>query len=307
MSLRHHPYTGFQDFITMTSILSVGRKISQRPYYVHTGDLSWWMFYSDHDDTYWCEHICIWDHDEQPCGWSLIDCDWSSFDVYLLPEMRGSKEEVYILDWTIQKLTDIVRQKDGHEIRTMWVSEQDHDQIEHLQKRGFSPSSGFMWYLEQPLKDHILEPELPPRYVIRSLQGENESHRRAAASYNAFDSTRQFDEYWPRYQRFMRSPVYNPNFDLVVESPDGQVASFCIIWPDPVNHIGLFEPVGTQTEFQHKGLGRAVVTAGLRTLRACGMDRAMVCVENDNTAALKLYEAVGFEVKHKLLTYAKTI
>jgi ribosomal protein S18 acetylase RimI-like enzyme len=307
MSLKHHPYNGFQDFIIMTSILAVGRKTTNRSYYVHTVDLSWWMFYSDYDDTHWREYIFLWEHADHPCGWSLFDPDWSSFDVFLLPEVRGSKEEIFILDWTIHKITEIIQSLKGKTIRTMWVSEYDHDLIALLRKRNFNQDQSFMWYMEFPLNNHIPDLSLPTDYSVRSIREENEIIRRAVASHNAFGSSQKFEDYWPRYQRFMNSPVYNQNFDLVTESPDGQFASFCIIWPDPVNHLGLFEPVGTHTQFQRKGLGKAVVTAGLHALDSCGMHRAMVCVENDNTAALQLYQEVGFEVKDKLLTYIKYI
>ena len=161
--------------------------------------------------------------------------------------------------------------------------------------------------MERSLSTIIPEVTLPSHYRIRNIQGEGEIYRRAAAAYNAFGSSRHFEEYWPRYQRFMRSPVYNPTFDLVTESPEGNFASFCIVWPDPVNHIGLFEPVGTHSEFQRRGLGRAVLTEGLRSLQKWGMNRAMVCAEHDNTAAIQLYQAVGFEMKQKLLTYTKSI
>ncbi len=307
MPLKQRPYNGFQDFIIMTSILMVGRKTTHCPYYVHTGDLSWWMFYSEHDDSHWRKHISLWDHDGHICGWSLIDPDWSSFDVYLLPEMRGSKEEIYILDWTIHKITEIIRSVNGNKIRTMWVSEHDQYLIDLLRKRDFIQEQRFMWYLEHPLNTYIPELRLPPNYTVRSIREESEILRHAAASHNAFGSTRNYEEYCKRYQRFMRSPIYNPNFDLVTETPDGQFASFCIIWPDPVNHIGLFEPVGTQTQFQRKGLGKAVVTEGLRLLKTCGMRQAMVCAEHDNPDTLQLYKSVGFKKRHKLLTYFKLI
>lgn len=307
MSLQPRPYNGLQDFCIMTSILAVGRKTTNRPYYVHTGDLSWWMYYTDLDDTQWSEYIHIWDRDGHPCGWSLMDPDWYSFDVYLLPEMRGTKGETYILDWTIHRLTKAVRRIGGRQIRTVWVSEKDSRRIELLESRGFVQDEHFMWYLEHPLNAHIPPLNLPNDYVVRPVQGETDIRQRAAASHNAFGSTRQFEEYWPRYQRFMRSPVYNSNFDLVTESPDGQFASFCIIWPDPINHIGLFEPVGTHSDFQRQGLGKAVVTAGLHQLKAYGMDRAMVCAQDDNPPALQLYQAVGFVKKYKLLTFIKSI
>lgn len=307
MTLKSHPYRGFQDFVIMTSILAVGRKTSKRPYYVHTGDLSWWMFYGDYDNTHWHKFVRIWDVDGHPCGWSLVDPDWYSFDVYLLPEMRGSKESDYILDRTIHKLVEAVQERGGEKIRTVWVSEHDEDRIEQLERRGFVQDENFMWYLEHPLNARIPALNLPQDFVIRPVRGEVEIQRRAAASYDAFGSRRHFDEYWPRYQRFMASPVYNPDFDLVTEAPGGEFASFCMVWPDPVNHVGLVEPVGTCAAFRRQGLGRAVLTAGLHRLKAWGMNQAMICVETTNPAALQLYQAVGFQIKHKLLTFVKKI
>jgi mycothiol synthase len=307
MAIKHRPYNGIQDFILMTSILAVGRKTTNCSYYVHVGDLSWWIFYSDSDASQWKERVTLWERDGHPCGWSLIDPGWNSFDVYLLPEMRDSKDETYILDWTIRRAADTMRQHGGQQIRTVWVSDHDHIRIAQLEERGFVEDEAFMWYLEHPLNVGIPTLCLPQDFMVRHIRGEGEIHQRAVASYDAFGSTRRFDEYWPRYQRFMRSPVYNPDFDLVTEAPDGQFASFCIIWPDPVNHIGLFEPVGTHPAFQRQGFGRAVITAGLQSMHAWGMNRAMVCVEHDNLAALNLYQSIGFTAKHKLLTYTKTI
>jgi GNAT superfamily N-acetyltransferase len=307
MTLKPRPYNGIQDFVVMTSILAVGRKTTKRPYYVHTGDLSWWMFNDDHDDAHWKDHITLWDHDGHPCGWSLIDPDWYSFDVYLLPKLRGSKEENYILDWTIRRLTDEVHQQGGSEIRTVWVSEYDSERIDQLEQRGFFKNEDFMWYLEHPLDAHIPELNLPQDFVVRPIRGETEIQSRAAAAYDAVGSTACFEDYWPRYQSFMDSLVYNPSFDLVTEAPDGQIASFCMLWPDPVNRIGLVDPVGTCSTFKHQGFGRAVITAGLRQLKTWGMNRAMISIEHNNPAALQRYQAVGFSIKHRLHTYVKQV
>jgi ribosomal protein S18 acetylase RimI-like enzyme len=97
------------------------------------------------------------------------------------------------------------------------------------------------------------------------------------------------------------------SFDLVTVAPGGDFSSFCIVWPDPVTHIGLFEPVGTHPDYESQGLARAVVTEGLHQLQNCGMLRATVCVEVDNLAAQGLYEAVGFEQQYQLYTYIKKI
>jgi hypothetical protein len=306
-TLRSRPYTGLNDFIIMTSILMVGRKTSKRPYYIHTGDLSWWMFHDDHEESHWRESVRIWESNRNPIGWSMVDPEWYSFDVNLLPDFRSTKEETYILDWTIKKIEEGVRKNGGSKIRTVWISEFDDDRINQLEKRGFKQDDDFMWYLEYPLDAQIPEMRLPKDFIVRPIRGESEIQLRATASYDIVKSGCRYDEFWPRYQRFMRSPVYNPQFDIVTEAPDGQLASFCVVWPDPVNHIGLFEPVGANSNYMHMGLRKVVVTAGLKRLKACGMDQAMTCVKDNDSSAINFFEGVGFIKIHKLYSFVKNV
>jgi len=55
------------------------------------------------------------------------------------------------------------------------------------------------------------------------------------------------------------------------------------------------------------GLRKAVVTAGLEQMKACGMNEAMACVEHDNPAALGFYTGVGFKKKYKLHTFERLV
>jgi ribosomal protein S18 acetylase RimI-like enzyme len=307
MNVNPRPYQGLKDFIAMTSILAIGRKTDTTAHYVHTGDLSWWIFCSDYNDSHWQEHITLWVCDGKTIGWSLLDPDWRSFDVYVLPELRGSPTEEQILDWSIDCLTEIVRQQGTTEIQTMWVAEHDTERIHQLEKRGFRHGTYTMWYLERPLEAQLPKPQLPNGYSLRQVIGSQDIKPRAAAAYRTFGSQKPFDEYWPRYQRFVDSPVYASSIDLVTVAPEGDFSSFCTIWPDPVNHLGMFEPVGTHPDFQSRGLGKAVVAEGLRRLQTCGMTRAAVCVEFDNLAAQGLYQAVGFQKQYQLQTYVKNV
>jgi mycothiol synthase len=292
MNITPHPYRGLKDFIAMTSILAIGRKTDTTAYYVHTGDLSWWMFYTDYDDAHWQEHVFIWEQDGQTIGWTLLDPVWRSFDVYMLPGLRGTAQENYILDWSIARLSEIVRQHGKNEIQTMWVAAHDRGRTRQLEQRGFERGEYAMSYLERSLKEHLPAPKLP--------DGFNVQHR-------AVGSGQSLDKYRPRYQRFVDSPVYLSSLDLVTVAPEGEFASFCIVWPDPVNRVGLFEPVGTHPDFQAQGLRRAVVTEGLRQLQECGMRRAAVCVEAADPSTQGLFEAVGFEQQYQLYTYIKNI
>jgi GNAT superfamily N-acetyltransferase len=67
-----------------------------------------------------------------------------------------------------------------------------------------------------------------------------------------------------------------------------------VIWLDPINKVGMFEPVGTHPAFQKMGLGKAVMREGLRRMKAAGMTNASVGTGADNVAAIALYRSLGF-------------
>jgi ribosomal protein S18 acetylase RimI-like enzyme len=130
---------------------------------------------------------------------------------------------------------------------------------------------------------------------------------RARAQYGAFKSSASYERYLERFTNFMHSPVYDPEMDIVAGSIHGEIGAFCIVWIDPINQVGMFEPVGTHPEFQRKGLGRAVMQEGLRRLQERGMQSAIVSAYEDNPAAIKLYESVGFRMINRLGTYEKEV
>jgi mycothiol synthase len=157
------------------------------------------------------------------------------------------------------------------------------------------------------LDEIIPSPQLQDGFVLRGCLGEEEVMESAEAQYRAFDSKATFEQYKGRFRNFMRSPVYQPELDIVAVAPDRQIGAFCIAWTDPVNEVGLFEPVGTFPDFQRKGLGRAVILEGLRRLQECGIQSAIISAFEGNLAAIKLYESVGSQKVKQLRTYEKDL
>lgn len=307
MTPQPRPYRDPSDLEKMRQLLIEGRRANNGTYYVHAGDLNWWLFYPPQKFSF-SDNIYLWDEGGEVMGWALFSEGDRTFDVFFHPDLRGAEQAETMCLWAETRA--MARAKDrGHKnIRRMWVFETDEFLALLLRRRGFAADDdGKLVYLTQTLSDSFPAPQLPAGCVVRHVAGQAEVYKRAAASHGAFGSRLPFEQYWPRYSAFVQSPVYEAERDIVAVAPDGRFGAFCIIWLDAANKVGLFEPVGTHPDFQRQGLGRAVVLEGLRRMKAGGMESAIVCAEHDNVAAIKLYESVGFRVVNKLCMYVKDV
>jgi mycothiol synthase len=105
----------------------------------------------------------------------------------------------------------------------------------------------------------------------------------------------------------LRTRMGEPWFDhegLLLHERDGRLAAFC--WTK-VHELGLSEiyVIAVHPDFHGFGLGRALTIAGLRHLSKVGSTTAMLYVEADNTAAVRLYESLGFRTVHTDIAFNK--
>jgi mycothiol synthase len=140
-------------------------------------------------------------------------------------------------------------------------------------------------------------PEVPvaPGYVIRSLGVGLELLERCYASGLGFHEgdiqiavNNRKDPAW--YRNIQTAPLYRRDLDLVAIAPEGDIAAFCTIWFDDVTRSAYFEPVATVPDHQRRGLGKAVMTEGLRRLQRMGAVAASV--SGYSPAANALYRSV---------------
>ncbi len=135
----------------------------------------------------------------------------------------------------------------------------------------------------------------PAGYAVRALQLPADLEARSWASWRAFhpnepDETYEGPDWY--VANITAQPLYRPDLDLVVEAPNGVIASFTTIWFDEATNTACFEPVGTAPEHQRRGLGRALMAEGLARLAALGVERAFVGGYSE--PARGLYAAAGF-------------
>jgi mycothiol synthase len=300
MSLTHHTYRGEQDLKAMLDLLAAGRKANNGTYYVHCGDLQWWLFYNEDVEQEWKSRLRLWREGYRLIGWSLLSpFRWHAFDVYAEPSLRGSDREREMLAWAVGQLSE------EEYVQTCWVAEDDEFRVRWLTENGFTAREGFMHLLQRPLTGPLSSPPLPDGFLARPSRGPEDAMRRSAASHAAFGSYMPMEDYCARTLRFMQSPVYVKEHELFLTTPNDDVAAFCCIWTDPLNKVGYFEPVGVHPDFHRRGLGKALLFEAFRRLQSEGMTEASVCAESDSPAAIGLYESAGFNKVKRLLTFRK--
>jgi len=106
-------------------------------------------------------------------------------------------------------------------------------------------------------------------------------------------------------ERLAQCSLYDPELDLFVEAPNGDVAAFGLFWPDPVTRVGLVEPMRTEDDYQRRGLARHVFTAGVDRLGARGCERMKVSYWDKNPGARKTYLGAGFQPDHSSCVYRR--
>ncbi|HET9909834.1 MAG TPA: GNAT family N-acetyltransferase [Anaerolineales bacterium] len=297
--MRARGYEGMQDLYAMLDLLTEGSKAKNGAYYVHRGDLQWWLFYTDVPEETWRSHIRLWFEDDKLIGWALLTLGEDVFDVYVSPHLRGDAQEQEMLAWASQEMS-------AHgDVQNIWAAEDDDVRTRWLEENGFRPEEAHFIHFSRSLSGPLASPPLPEGFSIRTARGPEDARLRSVASHAAFGSGKPFDEYWPRTLRFMQSAVYIPEHEIFVISPNGEVAAFCIIWTDEHTKVGHFEPVATHPNFQRMGLGKSLLFESLRRLKSEGMNEADVFTNHDNPAAIRLYESVGFQKSKRLFTYKK--
>jgi mycothiol synthase len=301
-------YRAETDLVKIGDLLRAGLVAANGSHYDHIGNLYWTLYYASDENV--VKNLSLWDdpgHAERIMAWALFEPGWGAFYVFLQPELRQSPLAETIYTWAEEHISGLVHLAGQEAIHTDYIANQDEVAITRLLARGYQRTPADTVYMMRSLTDPLPQPALPDGYTVRGCRGEAEVIARAMPQYSAFDNSMPFERYVARFRGFMQSPVYDPELDVVAVNPDGRIDSFCIVWPDPLIKVGLFEPVGTHPDYQRRGLGKAVMSEALRRLQRRGMERAIVSTTAKNIAGIRLYEAVGFRIIQRLGTYEKKL
>jgi mycothiol synthase len=296
----------------MRELLVAGSQANIAASYMHSGCLDWDTHYPPNEQENRC-NLRLWERvgNQAPPtleAWAMYWQHEGTFDLFVSPALHGTPAHESVMDAYVAWAEARAREAGVKQVAPFWVL--DYDTVMHrlMEARGFvlvpadPPAPLFERWL-----DALPTIPLPDGFTVQGVCNLDDGRLRAQATHGAFSSNDDWEGYWARHAQFIGSAVYDGARDLFVRSPDGRGASACTIWFDPVNAVGLFEPVGTHPDFQGQGLGKAVMAEGLRRMKAAGMRRAIVGFDPNNAAALALYTSMGFRAACYFVMYRKEL
>ncbi len=258
------------------------------------------------------ENIGLWEDEQgELLAWAVLQTPFWAIDYAYHPTAQDALH-TQILAWADQQARANLASVYG---RPMWfvnVFDWQTTRQQQLEAAGFFSVAGYgenSWtkVLLQHQHDHLLPVQpLPTGYTLRPLGGAQEVAAYVALHRAVFESE-SMTTAWR--ERTLLHPAYQPHLDLVVEDPTGQLAAFCVCWftPNGINGrpSGQIEPLGVRADQRHHGLGRAILSEGVRRLYAQGAEQVVVETDNYRNAAFALYESGGFQVQENVLVYRK--
>ncbi|MFE6223630.1 MULTISPECIES: mycothiol synthase [unclassified Streptomyces] len=158
--------------------------------------------------------------------------------------------------------------------------------------------------LRRPLAPlDIPEPVLPEGVTIRTFVPGQDDAAWLAVNAAAFA---HHPEQGSLTQRDLDDRTGEPWFDpkgFFLAERDGELVGFHWTKTHAEERLGEVYVVGILPEAQGGGLGKALTATGLRHLAAQGLPTAMLYVDADNTAAVRVYEGLGFRTHEVDLMY----
>ena len=236
--------------------------------------------------------ITLWDAKGQIVAVLNPDTNGEAFfqihPAYHSPELLSE-----MLDVAEQKLPKT--KENGRKELLAWVNADDPIHKEVLARHGYARSKFLSEHMRRRSFSQPIPDSAPPAgYTVRALGDESELPARSWLSWKVFHPDEPDEKYqgWEWYRNIQRVPIYRRDLDIVAVAADGELAAFCTVWFDDITRTAVFEPVGTHPNHQKCGLGKAVMSEGLR--RAQKLGATLATVSSYSKGAHALYDSMGF-------------
>ena len=254
------------------------------------------------------DNVGLWvNGDGDMVAWAVMQTPFWTIDYAYVPKADPMLHR-HILTWADRRARRLVGTSSGHPCWFVMVFADQQDRIRDLEDVGFESQADVgenSWskvLLERTAGVRVAMPTLPAGFAIRPLAREGEIDAYVLLHCDVFES-KNMTTGWRG--RTLTRPEHSPDLDLVAVAPDDRLAAFCVCWFDQGTSTGQIEPLGVHVDFRNSGLGRAILSEGLRRLFHRGAERVLVETDTDRNAAMQLYESLGFRTLRDVLVYRK--
>lgn len=180
--------------------------------------------------------------------------------------------------------------------------------VSFLEKHGFSLE--YTWLkMHVDLNDPIETIPLPFGLTVRAMNIKKELTVWAQLQNSIFNN---YPDYVPvnfdTLSSIVKHCTFNPSFLIVgmyFTKPVGYCLGFSVESMTKEKTLKI-EGIGILPEFRRRGYGSALVTEILNRAHLKGHASSELVVRNSNTAAISLYEKIGFRQKHSHFWYRRT-
>jgi ribosomal protein S18 acetylase RimI-like enzyme len=243
-------------------------------------------------------------------GFATLHTPYNNLYYHFRPGALTDELGREMIEWAVTRLRAATRGEDGAVTLDAPAREDDTRRITFLRRHGFLPGDTLTLSMARSLREPFPPPQLPPGFLLRPLRGEAEVEAYVSTHRAAFGTEKMTVA---GRMAILRQPFYRPELDLVAISPGGELAAFCVCSIDDTENErrgrneGAVDIVGTRPEFQRRGLGRAMVLAGMCALEQHGVDTATLGVSSANTPAVCVYESLGFRTRAATRWYSRPL
>jgi GNAT superfamily N-acetyltransferase len=179
-----------------------------------------------------------------------------------------------------------------------------------FERQGLWPNHDAIVHLRRPFGPPLDPPTLPRGFLLRPVAGEAEAAAVAALHRLAFGTSYLTTE---RRLALMRSVDYDSTLDLVVETPDGDLAAYGLGIVNREENASTGENncytdlFATHPDWRGLGLARALLLRLLGLLQPRGFTAALIATDSHNVAMQQVAARAGFRLATRTLRFSRPV
>ena len=248
--------------------------------------------------------MCTWKRTDALTAFAYVDSG-NNLRFEIAPGHHTEGLEQEIMDWGIACMRQRNARTGKEQTLDASCRVDDAERLGFLKKFGFEQESIRTLKYSHSLDKPIETFPFPEGFSMRCVTGEDEVEALVSLHRAAFGTDNMTIE---ERLAIMRALNYAPDLDLIALAPNGELCAFCICGiEEGEKQAGTTDPIGTHQHYQRLGLGKAILSAGLRSIQVRGAVIAKLGTSSENIPMQKLAERMGFVCVSENLWFSKKI